>query len=174
MDKAPFARGFLTYLKTRLEIAMSFNAVVDAIRRFTGTQSEVRKAVDSIGRQAGIRIGHADNDGGLLIVSWKGHEYHAFVISADHVTVRISVNSLIRFPPRRLPIDVCRAVEEMNESMQNCSYGEYHFDNRSGFAARTWMPVMDLSAGSFLHVFSNLVESVQTLDHLLCKYGYVR
>jgi hypothetical protein len=170
-----FFRDYLFYVRPTLELAMEvINLCERVIRKLFGTESESRKAVESIGRHAGITIGVADNHGGMLLVLWKREEYHATVISLNDVTARIGVQSQIRFPARRLPHDVCRAVAEMNESMENCMYGEDHCATYSAFAVHTWMGVMDLSPGAFLHVFANLIEPVQTLDRLLFKYGFAR
>lgn len=148
------------------------DSLKDGIRWMTGSQTAIRRAIETINGYEGIQLAFADRDGFLLLVPWEQEVYRVIVVSTDDRIAVISVESQIRFPAGRLPPNACKALDELNERMQNCYYDALHCDTFSVYVVRTRVNVADISARAFLHWFKTLIEPTQLVDRLLRKYGY--
>ncbi len=143
----------------------------DGIRWITGTQSCIRRAVDTIRGHQNIRIVYANNDGGVLTMPWEGKQYTVTILSKDDQMATVSVQSQIRFPPGRLPQNACKALDELNQRLDKCYYDALHCETCSIFVVRTRVIVAEISPSAFVKWFTVLIEPVKLLDRLLQKYG---
>jgi hypothetical protein len=149
-----------------------FDSLVNVVRRATGTQTNIRKALEAVTDHAGVRLLAASETGGGFMLPWEGETYQVIIVSLDDARARVSVRSTIRFPPGRLPARVIGTLERMNEHLPRCRYDTLHGDTDSSFVVLAWAAIPDLTPEGFLEMFGALVGPVQHLDRLLVEYGY--